>query len=248
MNFDQLSSYDELLSGFRDMISAASKEILLGAPPEFLSELRPALQEAHERGVFVVVCIYTPTETAADVRFDDIATLAHAWDVENNVMVHADQSRGIVAQHGMARHSDGDSVALRYDTYLLYELAFTQFMVQEWSMSEEVYVSDPPTLPVDCGGLRDAAVNATLHFLEDNQVGFEAEVRPAPADPDDPWGSTEGQLTTTRQNFIEPNTNTFFGEVGLIGHVEGEGRVTMGGVGAYAEDYETRNIRLEPVG
>jgi hypothetical protein len=120
-------------------------------------------------------------------------------------------------------------------------------MTQHWDNGEEVYVTPAPELPHDCANLRDAALGATLHLRAGNTVGFEAEVREAPAEDDEPWRPLSGQLSMTRQSFVDPSTTSFFGEVGLIGYCEDEGRVTMGGYGAYSEDYEARNVTLRPL-
>jgi hypothetical protein len=247
MELEQVSTHERFLSDFDDLLSTGTNEIILGCPPEHISKVRDGLRTIYqEREAFVMLCVYTDPETASEIEYDDIATLVRAWDVPANTVMHVDQRRGILAPPSIVHNEESEAVAFTYDTQMLYNMGFPQFLSQQWDMGQEVYVSDARGLPYECGSLRDAAVNATLHLRQDNTVGFEADVRPAPAEPEDPWGDIEGRIVTTRQSFIHPATNTFFGETGLIGRNDDEGRVTMGGVGAYAEDYETQNVRLTP--
>lgn len=244
MKLEKIPTYDDMVSSICELLDNAEEEVLIGISTEMYEQIADNLERCYNSGTFIALCLYTDEATAAQYDFDNTATLVRAWDEQLDTLLSADQQRGVV---GMPWKGDEGVTGLAFDTEMLYGMAFLQFMSQQWDEGDEVYVTPSPTLPYDCSNLRDAALTTTLHLREGNTIGFEAEVRPAPANENDPWDSLEGQLATVRQSFVDPSTNTFFGEIGLIGYSDGEGRVTMGGHGAYAEDYEAQNIHLTPL-
>lgn len=244
MQVQDINTNDQLISGIREQIESGTHEILIGTSPEVYEKIEDSLAERHADGAFIALCLYTDTQTAAEYDFEETATLVRAWDQELDTLLAVDQRTGVI---GMPNEDEEEVIGLKYDTDRLYGLAFMQFMSQHWDEGEEVYITDARQLPYETANLRDAALNAALHLREGNAVGFQARVREAPAEEDSTWQTMEGQLTTVRQSFVEPSTNSFFGEIGLVGHTDGEGRVTMGGHGAYFEDYEARDIVLTSI-
>lgn len=247
MELSELATAEEFLAHARAAIAAAESEVLLAVPGAVLPELAGSLAEAVADGVFVAVCLYDhPDEAAPDVAVDDVATVLRVWDVPVGlVLLHVDHEAGVVTTTGLFE-DDTDETALAYEEQRLYHMAFPHFLAQQWAMGEEVHVTEPTPLPQDCENLREATVQSTLHLRADNMVGFEAEVRPAPATPDDEFQRLRGQVVTTRQNFVHPSTSEFYGEMTLIVR-SAEGRVSVGGVGAVFEDYEARAITLQPL-
>jgi hypothetical protein len=245
MRVDKIPTNDDLVSSVREHLDEATSEVLIATQPEMLERIEGALQRCYERGTFIALCVYSDEQTAATFDYEGTATLVRCWDQELDTMVSVDHQRGVVGQL-LEPSEDEEVVGLEYDTERLYGMAFLQFMSQHWDEGEEVYVKDAPSLPYECANLRDAAVSTTLHFREENTVGFSADAREAPAEEDEVWQEIEGQLSTVRQSFVAPSNNSFFGEIGLVGYVDDE-RVTMGGHGAYFEDYEATNIVLEPM-
>lgn len=244
MNVDQIRTNDELVTSIREQLDSAGSEVLIATQPKMLERIEDALERCYTGGTFIALCLYADAETAAAYDFETTATLVRAWDQELDTMVSIDHERGVVGQL-LEPGEEEDVVGLEYDTERIYGMAFLQFMSQHWDEGEEVYITPARELPYECANLRDAALNAALHLREENTVGFEAEVREAPAEEDDPWQRLEGQLSTVRQSFVEPSTNSFFGEIGLVGYIEDERRVSLGGHGAYFEDYEAQNIVLQ---
>lgn len=243
MRVDPIQTNDELVSSLRGQLDSAESEVLIATQPKTYERIEDALERCYDRGTFIALCLYADTETASQYDFETTATLVRAWDQELDTMLSVDHERGVVGQL-LEPGEQSESVGLEYDTERIYGMALLQFMSQQWDEGDEVYVTPGRDLPYECANLRDAAVNATLHLRQDNRVGFQADVRSAPADEGAPWEPLDGQLSTVRQSFVEPSTNSFFGEIGLVGYVDGEGRVSMGGTGAYFEDYEARNITL----
>ncbi|MCU4717339.1 TrmB family transcriptional regulator sugar-binding domain-containing protein [Halapricum hydrolyticum] len=244
MQVQDIHTNDQLLSSIEDRVEAASHEILIGTSPEVYEQIEDTLAESYAEGTFIALCLYSDGEEAATYDFEDTATLVRAWDQELDTLLTVDQQAGVI---GMPNEEEDEVIGLEFDTERLYGLAFMQFMSQHWDESEEVYTTDARSLPYETANLRDAALNTALHLREGNAVGFRARVREAPAEEDSTWETMEGQLTTVRQSFAEPSTNSFFGEIGLVGHTDEEGRVTMGGHGAYFEDYEATDIVLTPL-
>jgi len=242
MKVDQLTTNDALVRSVREQLESAESEVLIATQPKMLERIEDSLEQCYQSGTFIALCLYSDPETAAEYDYETTATLVRAWEQELDTMVSVDHERGVVGQL-LEPDEEEDVVGLEYDTERLYGMAMLQFMSQQWDNGEEVYVTPARELPYDCANLRDAALNATLHLREENKIGFEAEVREAPAEEDDTWEVLTGQLSATRQSYVDPSTNSFFGEIGLIGYTD-DGRVTMGGHGAYFEDYEARNITL----
>lgn len=242
MKVDQLTTNDALVRSAREQLESANSEVLIATQPKMLERIEDSLEQCYQSGTFIALCLYSDPEAAAEYDYETTATLVRAWEQELDTMVSVDHERGVVGQL-LEPDEEEDVVGLEYDTERLYGMAMLQFMSQQWDNGEEVYVTPARDLPYECANLRDAALNATLHLREENKIGFDADVREAPAEEDDTWESLQGQLTATRQSFVDPSTNSFFGEIGLIGYTD-DGRVTMGGTGAYFEDYEARNITL----
>ena len=246
MKADPIETNDDLVDSICDQLEAAESEVLIGTQPKMLDRIEDSLRQCYQNGTFVALCLYGDDDPHTGYDFDDLATLVRVWGQELDTLVSVDHQRGVVGQL-LDEGEEEDVVGLEYDTERLYGMAMLQFMSQHWDNGEEVYVTPARTLPYDCANLRDAALNATLHLRENNPVGFEAEAREAPAQDGADWLPMTGQVSSTRQSYVDPSTNSFFGEVGLIGYTDAEGRVTMGGHGAYFEDYEVRNITLTPL-
>ncbi|MFW6017353.1 MAG: TrmB family transcriptional regulator sugar-binding domain-containing protein [Halapricum sp.] len=247
MQVEDVYTRERLITSVEEQIESASHEILIGTFPEVYEEIEDTLAEAYANGVFIALCLYTDPQEAGAYDFEQTATLVRAWDQELDTLLTVDQQTGVI---GMPKEDETDEeevLGLEFDTDRLYGLAFMQFMSQHWDEGEEVYITDARSLPYETANLRDAALNAALHLREGNAVGFRARVREAPAEEDSTWETIDGQLTTVRQSFVEPSTNSFFGEIGLVAYIDEEGRVSMGGHGAYFEDYEATDIVLTPV-
>jgi hypothetical protein len=110
-------------------------------------------------------------------------------------------------------------------------------------MGHEVHVADPPELPRRYPTFRGGVLGATLHLRQGAKILTTCEVV-AKGGEEIPQTEITGLTLDVRQGLVYPTTNRFPSENGMVLRVDDE-RVTVGGVGAYIEDYAAETVTLE---
>ena len=83
---------------------------------------------------------------------------------------------------------------------------------------------------------------ATRYRNQDQPIVATVDARPLPEDADP--RELRGRGVDVRQSLVDPPNSRFAVENALVVDVDGE-RVTVGGPGAFLEDYEARGVTLE---
>ena len=244
------STPDSVLEAFRTRIRAASEEVVLSLPVEFLPALESALRGAIDRDLFVMLLVhsYTGASDPDPVPFEDIATVARRTDGTGRVICITDKEWGIDGQR-LRFPDDGPEIddEYRFGTTIcnpLFAQALYGYLVaDDWVVADEAYVSPKPALPTTYANFRRAVIEATL-FLRDgellevsatlSEIGGEAT------------HEVEGTAVNARQTVVHPISSTFPSEHSLFLHVDGE-RVSVGGRGSFLEDFECVEITFERV-
>lgn len=235
---DVLQSRATMMDRMRSFIGNADTQIALMAPRSVVEEFTEDLAAAVDRGVLVFVIVFSVEGDA--VPFD--AEVAHAIRVRpNEDLVHmsVDERYGIIGptsvltQPGTSRHAIVFSWPYAHTVLSTFR--------EQWPLAEEVYVRDPDDLPATYQSFYLAVVQAVLHAQEDEPLSATIEARPVGGGRPE---ELKGEVVEIRQPFVDPGTSEAT-EIALTIQTEDGRTVTIGGKGAYLEDYEALSTTLE---
>lgn len=245
MTSDTIESRAAVVDRLRRHCRGADGQLLLAVPASVLAEVDDALAAA-EDALRVVIVYGTPADVRAATEYDisDLATVARTWDVTPGFTLSvADETGGLMAPNALARGDDAGTGVVFGDPRL-YHLASAWFMAHPWEMGTEWYIAGPPVLPATYEDFRQATLQATLVLDADRRVRVEATAKPTREDTG--FRTVTGQLVATRQQFVYPKLSSVYGETRIVLRND-DGRVTIGGLDAYLEDYEARSVTLRPM-
>lgn len=223
------------------MLSEASREVLLSVPVADLPAVREQLATAIENGVAVLLLLYGEGSVPTDI--DDLATVVRRLPGQVPLTCLVDQWATLLGWPWVLSASSDDTLATFVASSHITLGLFGEFVGNYWSMGREIHVGDPPALPRDYPTFRGGVLGLTLHLRQGSKILTTCEVE-ASGETDIPTTEIEGLALDVRQGFVYPMTNRFPSENGMVLRVDG-GRVTVGGVGAYVEDYAAKTVRLE---
>ena len=244
-----------VVNRLRALIEEAEGEVLLSIPGPVLSEVEDELRAAFDRGVMILLFFWRtePDELSGD-GFDGLASVVRASPYWGPTLLTIDFDRaGLLppAQIFVTPQTDFQAIEAR-EPMPVYVMRST-LIVQEWPVATEVYQRDPVDLPWEGRWFSSVTMHATQHLEAGTDLFARIEGRPI--DQEEVKGAIdasrhgefetfEARMVGTRQYLLDPLTNTRPVENCLI--VEYEGReVTIGGTGAYLEDYEARLVQLD---
>lgn len=244
--FDTIASRADAIEYICSNVSTADSQVVLAIPVSVLPDVEDALAAAGD-DVLRCLLLYGEEPTLESTLSHDIGSLASVvrlWDVEPGFTIFiADHGAGLMVQNGLFDGTDARG-GVSFSGPETYHMAYAWFIAHPWEMGTECYTADPPTLPQTYDDIRQATFQATLLLHDNRQVQVTMQARPT----DDPgvFETIQGQLVSTRQQFLYPKLSSVFGETSI--HVRtADGRVSVGGLDAYFEDYEAASITLEPL-
>jgi hypothetical protein len=244
--FGTVDSKTAAVEYIRTHLSAADSQVILALPVSVLAEVEDALAAAGDDALRCLL-LYGDEHALESTLTRDIGALASVvrlWDVEPGFTIFiADHEAGLMVQNGLFDGTD-ERAGVSFSGPETYHMAYVWFIAHPWEMGTEFYTADPPTLPKTYEDIRQATFWATLLLHDDREVQVTMQARPT----DEPgrFETVQGQLVTTRQQFLYPKLSSVFGEASI--HIRtDEGRVSVGGLDAYFEDYEAESITLEPL-
>ncbi|WP_255169916.1 TrmB family transcriptional regulator [Natrononativus amylolyticus] len=238
--FEVIKTRTTVVKRIRELLERASEEVTLSVPASLLEEIEADLRETVDRGVLVILLV-NGDETLPAERFDGIASVVRLWGENAPLIVTADQRYGLFAPNEMLVRTNAGLQGIAIAQAQLVPIIVGSFFGNYWPMAGQVYVTDPVDLPQSYTDFRHAVLQATLHLEAGTEVHVTAEARPVRTDD---YDAVEGTLVGVRQGLLEPTRDTFAVENALIVEIEDEQRVTLGGKGAFVEDYETRKVTL----
>ena len=215
--------------------------MLLSIPADVVPAVREVLAAAIDSDVAVLLLLYGDGEVPGDI--DRLATVVRRLQGRTPLICLVDQVTTLLGWPWVLSTASDDTAATAVESRHITMGLFGEFVGNYWSMGREVHVADPPELPRHYPTFRAGVLGATLHLRRGAEVRTTCEVV-AEGGTEVPRTEITGLALDVRQGLVYPTTNRFPSENGMVLRVDGE-RVTVGGVGAYVEDYAAETVTLE---
>jgi sugar-specific transcriptional regulator TrmB len=226
------------------LIERAEKEIALSLPIGMLEQVEPELAAAVDRDVFVILVLTGNDGENSDVIDipEEVASVVRVWREHVPMILAVDSTYGLVAPVDMLARTTSDMRAISIAQPQLVPVLSGSFLGNYWPMAEEVYHVDAQELPATFRTFRETVMQADLHLRADDWLTASIEARPVFEDGE--YRTIEGRVSGVRQDIVKPASNYFPVENSLVLEIDDE-EVTIGGPGAFVEDYEAREVVLE---
>jgi sugar-specific transcriptional regulator TrmB len=248
--FEVIKSRVTVLKRIREYLAEADRELALSIPQSQLGEIEDELRAAADRDVLGLLIVNTidadePVDTEA---LEGIASVVRLSDQAMPVLLTVDNELGLFAPLEMLLRSNTDNRAIAFTEEQLVPVLVTSFLGNYWALAEEVYVRNPPALPRTFGSFRNAVLAATIYHRDDIAIEATAVVGPAQnpehvTDDEADYETITGRVVETVQGLVEPTSSGFAAEHSFVIERDGE-RITLGGYGAFMEDYEAQEVTL----
>ena len=234
-----VKSRDTAIKYLRQALSEASHEALVAIPEHVFPAVEAELRDAVDRDLVVFLLVGEVEEVDVDAsRFTGVADAVRYWDESLPFIYAVDDQSAMVGDSAIASgtHSDGEVVTVSKSQ--LTAAVLGMYFSAHWPAATELVVTEPDPLPKTYDWFRHATLQAILHHKAGVDLWADIETRGGT--------SLSGPLTQINQAFVEPTTNDFTLENSF--HVEtDDGVVTVGGLGAFLEDYECDTVTLRPI-
>ncbi|WP_435365444.1 TrmB family transcriptional regulator sugar-binding domain-containing protein [Haloarchaeobius sp. DYHT-AS-18] len=228
------------LDRLADHVDAADREVILLTSAGVVETLEAELVAARERGVLVAV-LFAGGEHLEPAALERMTSVARRWDTaEGGLNIAAfDGEASMVAGPGALTTDKGLRTVFLTDQFFE-GLAFSACFGNFWPVAEDLYTADPEPLPRTFVSLRHAACTAALHLRAGRTLT--ATVEAIETDTGE-QRTLSGQVINARQSIVSPITASFPLENSLI-LSSPFGRVSVGGEGAFFEDYGASEVKL----
>lgn len=220
-----------------DLIDEAEDELTLSVPASVVPKIRDDLTAAVDRGVLALVLVTGVNGEDAEIDFDGIGNVVRVWSEKAPMLLTIDRRYALFAPNEMLSraHTDHDAISLVQDQ--LVPTLISSFLGNYWQITEERWVADPAPLPREYRAFWHAVLDATLHLRADRQIDARVETKSDEV--------VRGRVVEMRQGLVEPATSRFPIENSIVLETS-SGEVTIGGVGAFIEDYAAETVVLTP--
>jgi len=248
--FEVVKSGPTIVKRLRAHIEAADSEVVLQLPARRLPDVADTLQGARERGVLVLLTLNaggadpaSASETLAELGcpLDGVANVVRAGLSGAPSLLAVDQGRGVVSPATMLSWDHDETRAIAFTQPDIAAVLVGSYLGNYWPIGEEVLVGRRPALPETYRMFRPAVFAATLHLRAGEPVSAECYLRPTGSDDD--FETVRAEVVDVRQNIVAPPDSDFGFENSLVVESDGE-RFTVGGYGAFLEDYECKQVTL----
>lgn len=255
-SLETIQSRQTALKRLRSHIENTESELFLSLPYETTVDVADTLRDAVDRGVFVLLAVAADDDEISGADLDGVATAIRQWVRGMNVYLVSDMNQGLVAPSAVFGWAHGGSEAVSFNHFAIAVAVEAAFLGAIWRASEEVMLQSPSDEPRTHQSMRPAVYDATVRLRAGRTVRAEVTARPtlsedilvgsqevSPSWDDRPERTLTGTVVETRQNLVDPLTSDFALENGIVLETD-EGRITVGGQGAFLEDYVAEEITL----
>lgn len=239
--FEVVKSRPTIVKRLEQHIEAADREVILQLPARRLPDIRDPLRRARERGILVLLTLSSYDPETTDL---DLAGLANAVRIGLDgapSLLATDQQRGFVSPSTMLSWDHDETNAITFTQEKVAAVLVGSYLGNYWPIGEEVLVSRPPELPVRYDMFRPVVFTTALALRAGESVVADLYARPTGSD--DEFEVLTGEVVDVCQNLVEP-TNSDFGFENSLTVDTGDRRITVGGYGAFIEDYEVKHTTL----
>ncbi|MFB6201031.1 MAG: TrmB family transcriptional regulator [Halorhabdus sp.] len=242
--FDVIKSRVTVLKRINEYIAEADRRVALSMPASHLSRVAEELQNAVERGVLVLLLVTDGQPDAADLGSEDrpIASVVRSWEQPIPMLLSVDRDLGLIASSEMMTAANSDEQAISIVQERIVPTLYGSFMANFWLSAEQRQVVDPAPLPQTYDSFEQAVFEATLRLRHGDEIT--ACVEALPNTGDEATETVTGRVLDTRQGIVDPINNEFPIEHTLVLETD-DGEVTIGGTGAFLEEYQARTVTLD---
>ncbi|NGM70565.1 TrmB family transcriptional regulator [Natronolimnobius sp. AArcel1] len=239
-----IKSGPSLKKRIQKFIDEADQIISIIVPPVLLAELTDALAAAVDRDVFVLLVTYgnLKEQLAVDAfDLDEIAHVTRTQQTEVPIQLAVDGSFGLLAPRSLLTNPSEQTKAVAFGQSYIEPVVYGNFLSNEWKFAEETNVRQPNSLPKTYSCFQYAVMEAAVHATNGESLFATVEARSTTDTTTQKQFS--GQITDIRQQLVEPTKGAVI-ECAL--DIEtADGVVSIGGKGAFKEEYEAILTRLE---
>ncbi|SNZ15889.1 transcriptional regulator [Natronoarchaeum philippinense] len=241
--FEVIKSRPTVLKRIETLLESAEEEVTMTLPASLLSQIQPTLRETVDRGVLVLLLLSGPeAENYPIEQLDGVASAVRVWHARAPLMLTVDRSLGLIAPNDMLTQSNSESNAISLAQRQLVPVLTGSFLGNYWPVAEELYVDRARELPLTTSDFRNAVLQVALRKQQGDDIV--ATVRGRPVATENGEDTIEGEVVGVRQGLVKPATNSFPVENAFTVDT-GNQRFTVGGEGAFVEDYEAHEVILE---
>jgi sugar-specific transcriptional regulator TrmB len=241
--FEIIKAQPTVVKRIREFLQSAEDEVTLSMPAKLLPEVADELRETVDRNVLVFLLLTGDESTSVDLGGDvPPASVVRVWTERAPVLFTVDTQLGLFAPYELLARSNSGQQAVAIAQEQLVPILSGSFFGNYWPIAEEAHVADPEPLPTDYQSFRHAVFAATRYQNQDQPIVATVDASPVHEDADP--RELRGRVVDVRQSLVDPPNSRFAVENALVVELDGE-RVTVGGPGAFLEDYEARAVTLE---
>jgi hypothetical protein len=248
--YRNVSTKQEMLSELRELAETAEDIYAFQGPSEFVPELEEAFEDAHNRGVLVLLLLADDDPDSLTDRSYP-ATAVRQWNPQGRTVTSAmvDYVSGFVTDlhPGGVENYDGGGRALIYHDRYFGGMHLTSLILNYWREGREVFTADPEPLPREYESFYHAVIDTAKHLRDDQDLYARIRGR---RKPEDDCETFTGPVVNVRQNIIYPITNSMPSENSLFLESDA-GQVSVGGPSSEIEDLRAEDVTLlseSPVG
>lgn len=230
-----MKSRETAIKRLQKSISEAESEILIAIPEHVYLELESYLRNAVDRDVLVLLLI-GELDTPTDIeQFEGVADAVRYWEEKLPFAFIVDNTIAMVGDQDIFSGPNTENAVVSVSQEHLTGSVLGMYLSAYWSASTELYVTDPEPLPKTYSWFRQAVFQAYLHERQGADLWADIETVSGEL--------ISGAVSQVRQAIIEPATNDYTLEMSLFLETD-NGEVSVGGLGAFIEDYEGETVRL----
>lgn len=239
--------FQSVVERARTDIETAERHLQLAVNPEQFRELRPLLQQAHDRGVYVQISLYVPPDETLPIEptdLDGVCTEARRRELPRTFFLLTDRTRVCYAPHARSPREYGVLIDDRVTAYVFHWF----FLTCLWEVYEPIHVDRDDTPPFEFVEIREC-VRFVEPLLADGATitsrveGYNSRTG---RERDLTGTIIEVDYTGTPADDGPATLAQLAGQASIILDTD-EGTYTIGGEGAIVEDISADRIIIETI-
>lgn len=238
--FEEIKSRQTALKRVREFLENAENEALIAIPATAFSHLESELRAVTSRGVTVLLLLGNEdarqSEAESRAHFSGHATVVRQWSENVPFLLAGDNQMAMMGDPDLLASSHGGERAMALNQEHLAGSIVSTFISGYWPVADEVFVVDPDPLPTTYGSFRPAVVQAALHQQQGHTLRATVETGSG--------RTLEGQITAIHQGLVEPRSNNYPIQNEFVLETDQSEVISVGGIGAFVEDYTASRIQL----